>query len=53
MNKEEIINILRKLNLIEDEYCILGSASLVIRNLKDIANDIDILNLIFQFEYHQ
>lgn len=42
MNKEEIENILKKLKILNDEYCILGSASLVLRNIKKMDNDLDI-----------
>ena len=42
MNKIVIINELNKLNLIYGEYSILGSSSLVLRNIKENANDIDL-----------
>lgn len=43
MNIIEIKEILNKLALDKNNYCILGSASLVIRGIKETANDIDIL----------
>ena len=43
MNLEEIYSSLNELPLNKSEYCILGSASLVIRGIKEKANDIDIL----------
>ena len=42
MTKEEIITELNRLNLDKNEFWILGSASLVLRNIIDQANDIDI-----------
>lgn len=42
MKKQQIVEIVKKLNFENDSFCILGSASLVIRNIKKEANDIDI-----------
>lgn len=42
MNKHEIEKILLDLNLPNSEYCILGSASLVMRGIKKEASDLDI-----------
>lgn len=42
MNKDQVLKILNKLNLPDEEYCILGSSSLVLRGIKDYAKDIDI-----------
>lgn len=42
MNKIDIINKLNKLNLIYGEYLVLGSSSLVLRDIKENANDLDL-----------
>lgn len=42
MKKQQIFKIIKELNFESDSFCILGSASLVIRNIKKEANDIDI-----------
>lgn len=42
MNKDKIKSILEHLHILEYEYCILGSGSLVLRGLKKNANDLDI-----------
>ena len=42
MNKEELIAFIESLNLPEDEFCILSSGSLVLRDLRDIAGDLDL-----------
>lgn len=42
MKKKRIIEIIKKLNIKKNDFCILGSASLVIRNIKKEAKDIDI-----------
>ena len=42
MNKLEIIDELKKLNWNKDEFWVLGSASLVMRDVVEFANDIDL-----------
>ena len=42
MNKDQVLKILNKLNLPDEEYCILGSSSLVLRGIKDYDKDIAI-----------
>ncbi len=42
MNKETIIKEINKLNIKKNEFWILGSAALVLRDILDNANDIDI-----------
>lgn len=42
INKLKIIKLLEILNIESNQYCVLGSASLVIRNIKINANDLDI-----------
>lgn len=43
MNKEEIIEILKKYNLPKEQYVILSGASLVLKDVKESAIDIDIV----------
>lgn len=42
MKKEEIINEISKLDIAKSEFWVLGSASLVLRNILSNANDIDL-----------
>ena len=42
MNKEEILNKLRKYNLDSENFIIIGSAALVLNGLKETCHDIDI-----------
>lgn len=50
MNKSKIINELKKLNLNKDEFWVIGSSSLVLRDLLESANDIDIAITKSQFD---
>jgi ribonuclease-3 family protein len=57
MNKEEINNVLLKYNLDKNEYVIISTASLVLRDIKNQAGDIDMavsdkLNKYLQENYH-
>ena len=42
MNKQEIINVLNKYNFDKNDYIILSTASLVLKGIKEKANDIDL-----------
>ncbi len=42
MNKKEIINEINKLNFDKNEFWVLGSSSLVLRDIIEEANDIDL-----------
>ena len=42
MNKDYIEKLLKKLNIMKDEYYIVGSSSMVIRGIRDIAGDLDL-----------
>ena len=42
MNKEQLLDILRELNLPKDEYYVLSGASLVIRGTREQAGDLDL-----------
>ena len=42
MNKEQLLDILRELNLPKDEYYVLSGASLVIRGIREQAGDLDL-----------
>ena len=42
MNKKDILNLLSKLNFPKDEFYILSGASLVIREIRDEAQDLDL-----------
>lgn len=42
MNKEEVINQLRKLQLPKNEYYVLSGASLVLRGIRERCSDIDL-----------
>ena len=42
MKKDEIINEINKLKIDKDEFWVIGSASLVLRDIIDSANDIDL-----------
>lgn len=42
MNKEQLLNLLEKLNLPKDEYYVLSGASLVIRGIREQAGDLDL-----------
>ncbi len=42
MNKEQLLDLLRELNLPKDEYYVLSGASLVIRGIREQAGDLDL-----------
>lgn len=42
MNKVELIKLIEDLNLDKDEYYILGSGSLVMHGIREVANDLDL-----------
>ena len=42
MRKIELLNLLEKLNFPKDEYYVLSGASLVLRGIKEEANDLDL-----------
>ena len=42
MNKIELLNLLEELNFPKDEYYVLSGASLVLRGIKEEANDLDL-----------
>ena len=42
MNKEEIINILKKYNFDKDQYIVISGACMVLYGIKEITSDIDI-----------
>ena len=42
MNKIELLNLLEKLNFPKDEYYVLSGASLVLRDIKEEAKDLDL-----------
>ena len=42
MNKKDILNLLSKLNFPKDEFYVLSGASLVIRGIRDEAQDLDL-----------
>lgn len=42
MNKQEVIKLLKKLDLPTSEYYVLSSGCLVLYGLRDIANDLDL-----------
>ena len=42
MNKDYIEKLLKKLNIMKDEYYIVGSSSMVIRGIRYIAGDLDL-----------
>ena len=42
MKKIELLNLLKELNFPKDEYYVLSGASLVLRGIKDEANDLDL-----------
>ncbi len=42
MNKEQLLNLLKELNLPKDEYYVLSGTSLVIRGIKEQAGDLDL-----------
>ena len=50
MNKEKIINKISELKLDKNEFWVVGSAALVLRNILDTANDIDIAITYKQYE---
>ena len=42
MNKIELLNLLEELNFPKDEYYVLSGASLVLRGIREEANDLDL-----------
>ena len=42
MNKKDILNLLSKLDFPKDEFYVLSGASLVIRGIRDEAQDLDL-----------
>ena len=42
MKKIELLNLLKELNFPKDEYYVLSGASLVLRGIKEEANDLDL-----------
>lgn len=42
MKKIELLNLLKELNFPKDEYYVLSGASLVLRDIKEEANDLDL-----------
>lgn len=42
MRKNELLNLLEELNFPKDEYYVLSGASLVLRGIKEEANDLDL-----------
>jgi len=42
MNKEDILNILKKYNFDTNQYMVISSSAMVLLGIKDTANDIDI-----------
>lgn len=51
MNKEQYIENLNSLDLPKDEYYILGSGSLLMYGIREIANDIDLCVSLELFDY--
>ena len=42
MNREQLLDLLKELNLPKDEYYVLSGASLVIRGIREQASDLDL-----------
>ena len=54
MKKIELLNLLEKLNFSKDEYYVLSGASLVLRGIREEANDLDLCiseELFHQIKY--
>lgn len=42
MNKDYIEKLLKELNIMKDEYYVVGSSAMVIRGIRDVAGDLDL-----------
>ena len=50
MNKDYIEKLLKELNIMKDEYYVVGSSAMVIRGIRDVAGDLDLFMTEKAFE---